>query len=255
MTVNHIHQKRHRLRKLRGETAFIDATPLRNHLSTLFGAGWSLNSIAGVSGVAATTLSKVHRGDQLNVRPESISRVLAINPDALADRTNRDGREPFVARVGTVRRIQALMFLGWTAEAMREHCGMNTANLIHQQGRWVTRSTHDTVAAMYRDLCARPGPSVRTANRARKNGYVGPAAWHNIDRDPEPFYGLAPEEPEQEIDTVVVDRLLARQRVSSNNAEKLEAMRRWLGMGHSEKSLCDAHGWKYGRYVTRGDAA
>lgn len=253
--VNHIHQKRHRLRKLRGETAYVDATPLRLHVEELIAADWSLNSIAGVAGVSATTLSRIQRAQQTKARPDIIAKVLAVKATRLADRTNRDGGEPFVSRVGTVRRIQALHFMGWTAAAMREHCGLNTANLIHQQGHWVTRSTHDAIAAMYRELANTPGPSRRTANRARKSGYLGPLAWDNIDRDPEPFAGLGDDEDESGIDPVVVERLLLGDRVKSTRAEKTEAMRQWLSWGRSEASLCAIHGWKDGRYVTRQEGA
>ena len=250
MSVKHLAQKRHRLRKLRGETAYVDAAPIRDHLEVLYAAGWSLNSIAGVSGVPATTLSKIGTHQQGTVRPQTIARVLAVDPDALADRTNRDGREPFVSKVGCERRIQALMFLGWTHEAMRAHCGIRTAVVLHQQGRWITRSTHDAIASMYRDLCSKPGPSARTVARAKKAGYVGPLAWNNIDRDPEPYADLDGETCE-DIDPVVVERLLLGDRVPSTRAEKVEAMRRWRARGGSEKAFCELHGWKPGRYVTR----
>lgn len=181
-----IHQKRHRLRKLRGETAYIDATPARNHLATLLGAGWSIRSIAGVSGVPASTLSRFNNGTQTNARPTTIAAIVAINPDALADRTNNTAAEPFVSRVGTTRRIQALLYMGWGHRQMRDHSGLNTANLAHQQGRWVTRTTHDAVAAMYRDLSATRGPSTKAALYANRLGYAGPADWDDIDHDQAP---------------------------------------------------------------------
>lgn len=59
-----------------------------------------------------------------------------------------------------------------------------------------------------------------------------------------------------DIDPVIVDRLLLLQRVpDSTRAEKCEAMRRWLASGGTEKALCDAHGWGSSRYVAREVAA
>lgn len=186
MSVNNLHQKRHRLRKLRGETAYVDASPARLHLATLLGAGWSLRSIAGVSGVPATTLSRFNTGKQDKASPDTLRKLLAVHPAQVPARTNSANAEPFVPRQGTVRRLQALLYMGWGHKQMREHCGLNTANLVHQQGRWVTRSTHDTVAAMYRDLSGRRGPSSKATTYAIARGYAGPADWNDIDLDAEP---------------------------------------------------------------------
>lgn len=234
MTTDYMASKRHRLRKLRGETAYVDATPIREHLGRLFAAGWSLNSVAGVSGVPASTLSKVHRREQLTIRPGSILKVLAVNPDAVADRTNIDGREPFVSKVGVVRRIQALLYLGWTHEAMRAHSGLRTAVVMHQKGEWVTRSTYDVVAAMYRDLCTRPGPSTATAARAKRLGYVGPLAWHNIDRDATPYAGLDGELEDDYLDEPAIERRMAGDRtIRLTKTEAADLVRRWAAAGRS----------------------
>lgn len=234
MTTDYMASKRHRLRKLRGETSYIDATPIREHLDTLFAAGWSLNSVAGVSDVPASTLSKIHRGEQRSCRPASIQKVLGVNPNDLADRTNMDGREPFVTKVGVVRRIEALLYLGWTHDAMRAHSGLRTAIVLHQKGQWVTRSTYDTVAAMYRELCTRPGPSTATASRAKKAGYVGPLAWHNIDRDTAPWTDLDGELEDDYLDDAAITRRMAgEQSIRLTKLEKAELVRRWTAAGRS----------------------
>lgn len=235
MTTAYMASKRYRLRQLTGEKAYVDATPIRTHLGTLFGAGWSLNSVAGVSGVPASTLSKVHRGEQLTCRAASIAKVLAVDPDQIADRTNLDGRQPFVTKVGVVRRIQALLYLGWTHEAMRAHSGLRTAIVMHQKGHRVTRSTYDTVAAMYRELCARPGPSAATAARARRLGYVGPLAWHNIDRDAAPNAADLDDVDELEddyLDDAAIDRRMGGENsIRLTKHEAAELVRRWHAAG------------------------
>lgn len=181
----YLYSKRYRLRQLRGETAYHDATKARLHLATLTGAGWSIRSIAGESGVAASTVSRIHRGDQRTAAPGTLTAILALNPETTATRTQGDA-EPFVPRVGTVRRIQALLWMGWGHQQMRDHSGLRTAVLLHQQGRWVTRSTHDRVAAMYRDLAMKHGPSAKARTYARQRGYASPFDWDDIDHDAEP---------------------------------------------------------------------
>lgn len=188
MTAHYVYAKRHQLRKLRGQTAYVDAARARTHIDTLLGAGWSVRSIGAASGVPASTVSRLRLGKQQTARPETILAVLRVRTDTQATETNHDG-EPFVSRVGTVRRIQALLYMGWRHEDLSARTGLRTACLLSQQGRWVTRTTHDVMASLYRELSHVPGPSEATRGRARRLGYVGPAAWDDIDHDLEPELG------------------------------------------------------------------
>lgn len=171
--------------RLQGKTRLVDAEQARVHIATLVGRGWSLRAIAGAAGVGQGTPHHLAKGQQ-RAHPDVIKKILAVEPNTVPSIPSHQTTEPFVPRVGVVRRIQALMTLGWTHAAMTRHSGARTAVLLAQQGRWVTRSTHDKVAAMYRDLCTRPGPSLRTRSRAVARGYHGPLAWDDIDHDPEP---------------------------------------------------------------------
>lgn len=169
----------------------------RNHFHSLRGAGWSIRSIAAHAEVSPSELYRYLDGRDL---PHVERGLLAIEPGTLATRTTRArtvNPEPFVPRVGTIRRLRALMVLGWPS------CEINVRlhalgitdkraaeNLVNQPGRWVTRSRHDAVAAVYRALCTQPGPSARTRSRALAKGYAGPMDWDDIDHDE------APEKPE-----------------------------------------------------------
>lgn len=155
----------------------------------------------------------------------------------------------YIDATGTVRRIRALQALGWRYRDIDEAAGYGGRNWAHNlttQGR-VHLDTAEKVDLVYRRLGMTPGPSDRVRRHALKMGWPPPLAWDDIDTDEQPDFGGH----DDQIDPVVVDRLLAGERLPSSQAEKVEAMRRWLAQGRSEKSLCDAHGWKYGRYVTR----
>lgn len=164
----------------------------RLHLLTLTAAGWSLRAIAGATGVPATVLSRYRRGLEQH-RYDVPVKVLAVDATAIPRTPSKGTTEPFVSRVGTVRRIQALLAMGWRHQDINERLGAVRTNrsalLLAQQGRWVTRSTHDRVAAIYRELANRRGPSERTRARARKLGYATPAQWDDIDRDEAPETG------------------------------------------------------------------
>lgn len=180
----------------------------RLHFHALRGAGWSLRSIAAHAGVGTGDIYRFLDGGDL---PHVERGLLSIAPGALAERTvpTRGGSnpEPFVPRVGTVRRLRALMRIGWPAREINARLhGLGIAdkraaeNLLNAPGRWVTRSRHDAVAAVYRDLSQRPGPSARCRTRAEKAGYPGPAQWDDIDHD---------EAPEKDDSLCVVEGCLA----------------------------------------------
>ena len=177
--------KRWRYDRFHGDTRTTTTTRARLHVATMIGAGWSARAIAGAAGVAPQTVTRVLDPDSTSIHKTTAAKILAVDPFTVASTPSRQTSEPFVPRVGTVRRLQALLYMGWTTRHLHEVYGIHPATL-YQQGRWVTRTTHDKVAAAYRELSHRPGPSHRTRSRARAKGYAGPADWDDIDHDLEP---------------------------------------------------------------------
>lgn len=94
---------------------------------------------------------------------------------------------------GTLRRIQALMALGWTARDIADHAGYSSHQSIHNligeavRRDWVSPATAARIAAVYDELSMTPGPSVITRTRAHAKGWPVPLAWddghgpHGID--------------------------------------------------------------------------
>lgn len=156
----------------------------RLHIHTLLAAHWTQADIARTAGVAEASLSYFLHGRK--GRPNGniyvAERVLRVRPDDIPP-----GR---VSRVGTVRRIQALMVMGWTHAEMCRRLGYKsekaTSVLLAQPGEWVTRATHDAVAALYRELSHQRGPSERGRKMALRRGYAGPFRWDDIDHDEAP---------------------------------------------------------------------
>lgn len=107
------------------------------------------------------------------------------------ERTQRKRREVLgityaVPALGTVRRIHALMALGWRSHDLAERCGWTHGNAILEiaSRTWVERKTAAKIAKLYDDLHMTPGPSKQTRTRALRNGWVPPLGWNNID-DPD----------------------------------------------------------------------
>lgn len=96
---------------------------------------------------------------------------------------------------GARRRIQALYALGWTFDELGECMGggKNRAHRIahgtHCTDRGIYAVTHRRVVALYDELSSKR-PEGWIAERTRANaarlGWLVPAMWDDIDRDPEP---------------------------------------------------------------------
>ena len=91
--------------------------------------------------------------------------------------------------LGTQRRIQALMRLGWPLPLIADRAGVSksTASRITHGGtpRVLVRVAED-IAAVYDDLWMRPGPNPAVARRAARLGWAAPLAWDDIDHDEAP---------------------------------------------------------------------
>ncbi|GAB3863199.1 hypothetical protein GCM10028801_30260 [Nocardioides maradonensis] len=156
----------------------------RLHIHSLSGAGWTYNAIADAAGVARSTLFEFRKG---RAGAGVAARVLAVQPQHIGK--VREAND-WVPRIGTVRRIQALLVMGWTHQELSQRLGYKsdraTSMLLANHGLWVFRDTHDRVAHLYRELSHRRGPSHRGRLMALARGYVGPADWDDIDLDETP---------------------------------------------------------------------
>lgn len=119
----------------------------------------------------------------------------------------------FVSSVGTRRRIEGLLALGWTGAHIAAAGGMARTKRPSQIGadRRCTRVTVETALAVRRavaKLGGTPGPSANTRGQARRLGYVSLWAWNddidNPDAEPEGALWLA--KPMPALTPSLVDR-------------------------------------------------
>jgi hypothetical protein len=163
-----------------------------------------------------------------------------------------------IEATGTQRRIQALQRLGWPYEEIADAAGLHRRTTTCLLGRqYVTRETARRVDMAYRRLSMQVGPSIRVAIGAERKGWPPPLAWDCIDDPAERPKGVERDRGRNvnDVDTVIVERLLLGERMTSTRAEKEEAMRRWVADGKPIKALCVAHGWYEARYVKREAAS
>lgn len=170
-------------------TPFVDAEPVRQHINMLreYGIGWKQVSV--LSGVSARSViqkliySHQGRPPQQRVRRDVAQKILAVTPsfDHLAEHA-------LVPAAGTVRRLQALVTVGWTSAEIANQLGAHQTyvNLLLRGCKTrVTAGSARTVKALYDRLwdtdpstCGvTPAAKGRALSRAKAHNWAPPAAW------------------------------------------------------------------------------
>jgi Homeodomain-like domain-containing protein len=155
----------------------VDAAPVIKHLRKLRKLGMSQQSIATVSGVPFATLTGFVWTKSVVARPKIRSEAAK----AILDTQFTVEGLPDTARitsVGTQRRIQGLVRMGWSMGhlAHRLGCDIAAVSALLRRPR-VTARTYRAVDALYRDLHMTPGPHEAAERWAILRGWPPPLAW------------------------------------------------------------------------------
>lgn len=254
------YRKRKALAELRGiPVAPIPAAPLRQHVNRLLTLGWGSPAIIATARVDGSPTGLLLIANGHSVRAERKWAPVLNLPYSLAV-SEHVPDDCLVPSLGAVRRIRALMALGWRHEDVTPLIGGRSSSHLASH-RHKTINAHDwrLVDAAYQHLAAVPGPSAKSRKRAAAKGYVPPLAWDDID-DPDetPTGHIADERPPgpDDVDDVVVARVLGGDwRLPCTPAEKAEVARRFVEAGGTTNTLSRRTGWKVERYYRIGDAA
>lgn len=164
-----------------------------------------------------------------------------------------------IDRVGTVRRLHALMAIGWRHSDISPRLatalgGRSTPSelLVRTAGGTVHVRIADAVRAVYDELSETPGPSDTNRRRAKHLNWHPPIAWDDdtIDDPNAKPYASAP----VDIDEIAVEQACNGRRVHLTRAERLAAVARLTGRGYSEKQISELLG-RPARSVARDKAA
>lgn len=205
--------------------------------------------LSAATGIAEHKLSRLRTaGPDIHVNRRTRARILAA------------GGVDFWTPVGVQRRLRALQAIGWSMLALSDDMGdtheTTLRNLVRREHpKFVRREFAARIIAAYGRLADKPRDgrgATRARNLAARSGWAPPSAWDDIDDvNEQPWVATDLDH----VDDIVVERLIAGQRIPSTRAEKVEAMRRWMADGRSQRSLCVMHGWQESRYVVRQDGA
>lgn len=166
-----------------GRTPYVDAEPVRAHLRALSAAGLGWRRAAEQAGLATSVVSGLLYRDRARCRRRTARALLAVraHPDRL-------GAAALVPAVGTQRRLQALVAIGWPQARLADRMGMLPGNFgrVISGPDLVRVSTARRAAALYDELWSAPPAettavqrqaATRARNHARRHGWAPPLAW------------------------------------------------------------------------------
>ena len=234
----------------------VETAPLQVRLKELIVPGRSFTDVARELGVTKATLGRVYRGTSLHTEVWLADLILSLPESAsLADH--------FVDSRGTYRRIEALMWCGYSARRQDKLLGGGhlVANLTtkHRRGPRVARESYERIRAVYGTYITVPPEKApfnpgangisRTRGEARRRGFQPPGVWEDIDNDEHPLD--AGESVREGVDLVAVERRMSGDRSARlNRAEKRELARMWSASGGTATAFERVTGMRFERYAT-----
>lgn len=184
-------RKRNRL-KAYGRHHLMDAEPVRAHLRGLMAQGMGWKRIAHAAGLSASTVYSILYGKLLDqpAHPEHRpprKRVARHVGEALLAVTLDVADAVPVDATGTVRRIRALIAIGWPIRRLAAELGIKQSNFrLHKDVERVHEATRKAVADLYERVWDAEPPCANRHERrgvtmakryAAARGWAPPMAW------------------------------------------------------------------------------
>ena len=146
-------------------------------LNELQQAGWTLAQITAAAGLSTECVRRLaHETSKLRpttVRADTARAIASLGPESRLAPAVPDGT--WISPVGSIRRLRALVAIGWPQAELGRRLGLNTTPM--PTDRPITAGRARAIADLYRELWDVPGPSRLAAARARRRGAVPPTAW------------------------------------------------------------------------------
>ena len=221
------------------------ASTVRDHLDRLM-AHAGLARIADAAHISRSEILDVYYGQRgtnhqhvdaslRTITASTANRLLAVTPNQLV--------HAFVDATGTIRRLRALVAVGYSQKDLAAHLGMHVGNfstLIRQGRPRVSAKTFSATCILFRELWSHPvngKPGDRSRAIARSQGWVGPLAWDDID-DPDEVSNITGNTSNL-IDEIAVELALTGAVVKLNKAERTEAITRLHSKRWSDNRIAD----------------
>lgn len=184
--------ERNRTRQIaygRHDVGRVDAGPVRERCFELGRQGIGIKRLAVLTGLSNATLGRLMYGaprrgltPRARVARETAEKIMAVRPSL---ELMADGRP--VPAVGTIRRLQALVYLGYSLNRLGAQLNVTRGHMgALMQREQVTARTARTVRDLYNNLWNTPASETdrhtrqsasRARNYARRHGFAPPLAW------------------------------------------------------------------------------
>jgi hypothetical protein len=249
-------RQRHRRRMIaygRWE-GLVDAEPVRQYIRALIDGSLSRERIAELAGVSNGCLTRIlyghnkEEGPTRKVQPDTARRILGVRP-TLDDYSDA----AMVDVVGTRRRAQALVAIGWSLSEQARRVGREHKHYspLLKRERVPARLAR-AVRGLYDNLAMTPAPAGYSATRSRRmaaqQGWHAPLDWEGTDIDDPTSVPDAAEEPPADmgdVDVVAVERALAGERMELTDAELVAVLQVGVARGEPLSRLSERLGINY----------
>ena len=179
------YDKRRRFFNESGRTYMVDSAPTQAHLKMLFaeGAGWT--QLVAATTCSSSTLVAILNGERPEITRRVASLILAVHAaDVLPP--NRK-----VSAIGSIRRCRALVAIGHKFMDIADASPLDLATIryvINGHPANVSAVTAAEIVAAYEALAGHPGTSVRSRNRAAREGWRDPQWWEDYGHIDDPAF-------------------------------------------------------------------
>lgn len=160
---------------------YVPISPIKAHVEGLRGAGLGWGQISRLSGCSVRFVRNVMESNQSYVMKFNAEKILSV-PVPKAQHTLAS-KGATVCNVGTQRRLQALISMGYTNKQLAKECGypLTQFRYLLEKGNGVTGGVARRVDEVFRRLHVLPPPKGTAAKRSRlraqKKGWPPPFAW------------------------------------------------------------------------------
>jgi transcriptional regulator with XRE-family HTH domain len=220
-------------------THWVDAEPARQHITRLTEQGMGIKRVTAAAGVSQGQMWKLLYGKKRpdgtreltrRIHRDTEAKILAVTL-TLAAGANVDA-------TGTVRRLRALVALGWSQSKIAHRLGVLPSNLgpvVNGQRAEVLVATRDAVRALYDEWSMQlpptgnrrdQGAATRARSYAQARGWLPPLAWDDAaidDPDAGPLTGNEPVDDEDEAPVDHIDEAAVDRRVHGDKSVRLTA--------------------------------
>jgi plasmid maintenance system antidote protein VapI len=159
----------------------VDPTEARTHLHELLAQGTTGRQIAEATGLAQKTITDLNTGRYRTIAAQTAQLILDCRPGIPLERLSPNQK---VDATGTIRRLQALMAMGWSGGKISAELGWHNEQLQRVRAGGHSQVTART-AIRVRDLFDRlwdiDGGDKRARGTAIRNGWALPMEWDDID--------------------------------------------------------------------------